>query len=190
MSLQQRVQREEWVLPTDGLDFGPPTCTVVSIKYLLLVSHSQVCISLRHPTYKKNSRSRKDSSPLANWKPAALHSLAYSRLRHRTWDQMVPARTTARDSQIPGRETPGQVWVRALFLPPPLSGLKDLSMWLKVTWNPMLFTCLDLMIIRFQFLKCRDYRCTPPLLTWGNLLDWHNSNGNKVRDNLLVWSSR
>lgn len=139
MSLQQRVQREEWVLPTDGLDFGPPTCTVVSIKYLLLVSHSQVCISLRHPTYKKNSRSRKDSSPLANWKPAALHSLAYSRLHHRTWDQMVPARTTARDSQIPGRETPGQVWVRALFLPP-LSGFKDLSMWFKVTWNPMLFT--------------------------------------------------
>lgn len=44
-----------------------------------------------------------------------------------------PARTSARNSRIPGRETPGQVWERvALF--------QDLSMWLRVTQNPMLFT--------------------------------------------------
>lgn len=45
---------------------------------------------------------------------------------------MAPARTSARNSQIPGRETPGQVWVRVAFF-------QDLSMWLKVTQNPMLF---------------------------------------------------
>lgn len=127
VSLQQRVQREQWALPVDDLDFGPPPCIVVRIKYLLLISHSLVYLTTA-------SYLQKDSGSLANWKPAAIHSLAFSRLHHRTWDQMACARTTARNSQIPGRETPGQAWVRAAFSSP-LSFFQDLSMGFTSPWT-------------------------------------------------------
>lgn len=149
---------------------------------LLLISYS-LCLYLTiAPACKENSRSRKDSSPFSTWKPAALHSPAFSRLHHRTWDQMaLPEPQPGILKFLGGRHLAKCGWELLSF--------KISACGWKSPGTPCCLHCLELITL-LQLPKCRGYRHTPPLLTQGTLLHWRNITGNKVRDSLLVQSSQ